>query len=105
MGRLYARRDGADDDMGMMQFFTTGVKCSALPTMTLTKHSGNVGIGTTNPQADLHVAGDLIVDGVITNGPNKVVESNTTTLKEVLKLKPIDAAPEDPTDGDIYVGN
>jgi hypothetical protein len=101
IGRIYARRDGADDK-GLLQFFTKGTNASA-PSMTI-RNSGFVGIGTTAPQATLHVAGNLIVDGTITNGPNKQVEANTVTIDEVLSLTPRSAPPVSPKQGDLYVG-
>ncbi|MEJ2595100.1 MAG: hypothetical protein P8100_08235 [bacterium] len=101
IGRIFARRDGADNQ-GLMQFFTKGSNASA-PSMTI-RNSGNVGIGTTNPQALLHVAGDLIVDGTITNGPNKAVDANTVTINEVLSLTPRSTPPANPKAGDLYVG-
>ena len=101
ISRIFARRDGADDK-GLLQFFTKGAGASA-PSMTI-RNSGFVGIGTTNPQAELHVAGDLIVDGTITNGPNKAVDANTVTINEVLSLTPRSTPPASPKTGDLYVG-
>jgi hypothetical protein len=101
ISRIYARRDGADDK-GLLQFFTKGANSSS-PSMTI-RNSGFVGVGTTAPQATLHVAGDLIVDGTITNGPNKQVEANTVTIDEVLSLTPRSTPPASPKSGDLYVG-
>lgn len=101
ISRIYARRDGADNK-GLLQFFTKGTNSSS-PSMTI-RNSGFIGIGTTAPQAELHVAGNLIVDGTITNGPNKAVDANTVKISEVLSLSPRSAPPSSPETGDLYVG-
>ncbi len=101
ISRIFARRDGADNK-GLLQFFTKGNDASS-PSMTI-RNSGFVGIGTTAPQAELHVAGDLIVDGTITNGPNKAMSANTVSIEEVLSLKPLNTPPASPKTGDLYVG-
>ena len=56
IARIYARRDGADDD-GALQFFTLGTNAN-LPSMTI-KSSGLVGIGTTAPVEELHIDKDI----------------------------------------------
>ncbi len=43
--------------------------------------TGNVGIGTTTPQAKLHVNGDLVVDGLLTYKGNKLPKIASGTTK------------------------
>ena len=59
ISRIYARRDGADNQ-GALQFFTSSQ--GTAPTMTL-RSFGNVGIGTSSPDEKLHVVGNSHVTG------------------------------------------
>jgi hypothetical protein len=102
ISRIFARRDGADNQ-GLLQFFTKGSGANA-PSMTI-RNSGNVGVGTTDPQALLHVAGDLQVDGTIINGPNKTMGAEEVTIDKVLTLTPQAVAPESPKEGAIYINS
>ena len=49
------------------------------------KDDGNVGIGTNNPQAKLHVNGDTVIDGELTATTLNVttINSNTTTVNAI----------------------
>ncbi len=103
ISRIFARRDGADNQ-GLLQFFTKGTDASS-PSMTI-RNSGFVGVGTTDPQAELHVAGDLIVDGTINgNLPNKSIDAESVNIKEVFTLKPQSAPPVNPAEGTIYINS
>ncbi|PLX84409.1 MAG: hypothetical protein C0617_07945 [Desulfuromonas sp.] len=66
MARIYARRDGSDTN-GALQFFTKGTNASS-PTMTL-RSSGNVGIGTSAPAAELEVDGGMRLNPVDASKP------------------------------------
>jgi hypothetical protein len=83
MGRVYARRDGADN-LGLLQLFTRGANAKE-PTMTL-RSTGFVGINTTDPSSNLEVKG-------------------TTTVNDLLRITPRETPPSNPEEGTIYVNS
>jgi hypothetical protein len=83
IARILARRDGGPAK-GALQFFTTNQNAES-PSMTI-RSSGNVGIGTSNPSSELEVEG-------------------TTTINDVLNIRPRNSAPANPKEGMIYINS
>ncbi len=74
----------ADDDSGSYMVFKTKAEAAALTEAMRIDSTGKVGIGTTNPTVDLHVAGSVKVDNNLTVDGNTtlagVVTINSTTV-------------------------
>ena len=67
--RIYARRDGSDNNAAL-QFFNKGA--DGAESSMIIRSNGNVGIGTTSPTEKLEVSGNLMIqeNGVIKNKNN-----------------------------------
>ena len=80
LGAIVGRVTDHSDNHGDMHFLTYADGATASETMTL-KGDGKVGIGTTSPAGELHVAGSIIVDYALAHGgdTNNQIQFDTDT--------------------------
>jgi hypothetical protein len=79
----------------------------AYPSLLTLAMSGNVGIGTADPQYKLHVAGDIYATGQYL-GSDMRLKRNVTDLGyglgEILQLRPVSYQWKDRSDGKVNLG-
>lgn len=83
----YRARVGTD---GTLSFFPAESQTPILA-LNLTQ-AGNVGVGTASPQARLHVAGDLRVDGALQATARDAYSAPRRVLRPVRGLRPVTGA-------------